>query len=328
MLKDKVEVYDIPNAKNEMTTEWWLSSKNNKNDEVSVWDKIIHIINKIEDFDKYIEFQESKRDTILNELISMRDYREIIVRNDEKRENLNESIKNAEEDITNFEIKNIALIEAVKSERHDIEINLRIASAYKIFVQKLDFYRNALPKKLISDLENIIKELYNKFNNINSDGDLLASIHLPLESGNKIEISFISNPFNFYDALHVLSDGHIRCLGLAILLAKNIKQKCPILVLDDPVNAIDDNHREGIRRTLFNKELFTDTQIILTCHGEEFIKDIQHHLNIRKTKIYEFIPHNDNNQIQVISYASCNNVDYAYEEDDEEIVVVEDEEDS
>ena len=69
------------------------------------------------------------------------------------------------------------------------------------------------------------------------------------------------------------------------MLAKNLKENCPILIFDDPVNAIDDDHREAIRRTLFEDDYFQGRQIILTCQGEEFFKDIQNLLGAERTKI-------------------------------------------
>ncbi|MEI6519380.1 MAG: chromosome segregation protein SMC, partial [bacterium] len=206
--------------------------------------------------------------------------------------------------ISQFDIENKDLIDEVESEKIKIDINKRIAKAYNEFVKKLNIYRNSLPSLLIADLAEKVKTLYNGFNRLDKNGDLLADVRLPLESGSKIEIAFNSNPSQMYDALHVLSEGHIRCLGLSILLAKNINQKCPLLVFDDPVNAIDDDHREGIRKTIFSEGLFIDTQIILTCHGEEFLKDISNILGVDKfckTKTFTFIPHTGDNQL-IIDY--------------------------
>jgi hypothetical protein len=120
-----------------------------------------------------------------------------------------------------------------------------------------------------------VVELYNSFNRNDLPSELLATVKLPLSQNQRLEISFQNTPNQFYDPLHVLSEGHIRCMGLSILLAKNLKENCPLLIFDDPVNAIDDDHRESIRRTLFEDQLFAGKQIILTCHGEEFFKDIQ-----------------------------------------------------
>lgn len=74
----------------------------------------------------------------------------------------------------------------------------------------------------------------------------------------------------YFDALHILSEGHIRCIGLAILTAKNLKENCPLLIFDDPVNAIDDEHRQAIRETLFVDNYFNGKQMIIAIHGEEF----------------------------------------------------------
>ncbi len=82
-------------------------------------------------------------------------------------------------------------------------------------------------------------------------------------------------------------------MGLAILAAKNIKENCPILIFDDPVNAIDDDHREAIRRTLFEDDFFEGKQFIITCHGEEFFKDIQNLLSSERasqSKAFTFLP--------------------------------------
>jgi hypothetical protein len=47
---------------------------------------------------------------------------------------------------------------------------------------------------------------------------------------------------------------------------------------DDVINAIDHDHRSGIRETIFESDHFAHTQLIVTCHSHEFIKDIQQQL--------------------------------------------------
>ena len=118
----------------------------------------------------------------------------------------------------------------------------------------------------------------------------------------KIEISFRGNPQVRVDALHILSEGHIRCLGLAILLAKSQSIQCPLIVFDDVINAIDHDHRSGIRETIFESDHFAQTQLIVTCHSEEFIKDIQQHLPAQRRndcQEYLFRNHDGNYQPRV-----------------------------
>jgi hypothetical protein len=118
----------------------------------------------------------------------------------------------------------------------------------------------------------------------------------------KIEISFRGNPQVRLDALRVLSEGHIRCLGLAILLAKGQNIQSPLIVFDDMINAIDHDHRSGIRETIFESDHFTQTQLIVTCHSNEFIKDIQQHLPAQRRsdcQVYLFRNHTGNYHTRV-----------------------------
>ncbi|WP_208113495.1 hypothetical protein [Tahibacter aquaticus] len=62
--------------------------------------------------------------------------------------------------------------------------------------------------------------LYNEFNHRDRDEDKLADLCLPLTGDGIIDIAFRGNPQRRVNALAALSEGHIRCLGLAILLAK------------------------------------------------------------------------------------------------------------
>lgn len=204
--------------------------------------------------------------------------------------------------IADFDKENESLIAKVELEKPVIVRNIEVRRAYSEFVSKLDDYRKKLPRQLVENLGDLVVELYNAFNRNDSPSELLASIQLPLAQNQKLKISYQSEPLKYFDALHVLSEGHVRCVGLAILLAKNIKEDCPLLIFDDPVNAIDDDHRESIRLTLFEDQYFNNKQIILTCHGEEFFKDIQNLLpaqEVRESQTLAFLPRFDEAHIQV-----------------------------
>jgi ABC-type glutathione transport system ATPase component len=128
---------------------------------------------------------------------------------------------------------------------------------------------------LIAGLGDLARDLYNDFNRGDRDEDKLARLYLPLTGEQRIDLAFRSAPDRRVDALQVLSEGHIRCLGLAILLAKAMSLGAPLLVFDDAVNAIDHDHRNGIKETIFAGDRFLQTQILVTCHSSEFIKDVR-----------------------------------------------------
>lgn len=60
--------------------------------------------------------------------------------------------------------------------------------------------------------------------------------HLPVTGEQKIVISFRGTPQVRVNALRVLSEGHIHCLGLAILFAKGRSIQSPLIVFDDVIN--------------------------------------------------------------------------------------------
>ncbi len=206
------------------------------------------------------------------------DFQLLIQTQDNKRQEFAASVVSARQRIEEFEDTNARLIVNATQEHADNEHDAPIKVAYDRFLVLLRRYNNQLPGTLMAGLNFRAMDLYNEFNRNDLDADMLASLHLPLTGEQKIQISFRGNPQARVDALKVLSEGHIRCLGLAILLAKNLSLDCPLMVFDDAINAIDHDHRRGIRETIFESDHFINTQILVTCHSHEFIKDIHQSL--------------------------------------------------
>ncbi len=213
---------------------------------------------------------------------------------DLKRQHLVDSVAAAKGRIAAFDEDNATLIRDVAQEARDIERDAPIKTAYDRFLSLLRTYRDELPGTLMAGLNDAAMNFYNEFNRNDLEPDKIAALHLPLTGEQKIEISFRGNPGVRVDALHILSEGHIRCLGLAILLAKAQSIQSPLIVFDDAINAIDHDHRSGIRETIFESDHFAQTQLIVTCHSNEFIKDIQQHLPAHSRddcKVYLFRNH-------------------------------------
>jgi recombinational DNA repair ATPase RecF len=213
---------------------------------------------------------------------------------DLKRQQLVDGVAAAKDRIAAFDVDNAALIRDVAQEALDIARDAPIKAAYDRFLALLRSYRNQLPGTLMAGLNDTAMNLYNEFNRNDLESDKLAALHLPLTGEQKIEISFRGNPDVRVDALRILSEGHTRCLGLAILLAKGQSIQSPLIVFDDAINAIDHDHRSGIRETIFESDHFAQTQLIVTCHSNEFIKDIQQHLPAQRRgdcQVYLFRNH-------------------------------------
>lgn len=273
--------------------DWWTILNTPLQDGYTPWQHLEAQVKQLEEADKAIDATLQLRSAKQQNLIRLRGFAQQATILKTRREAINTANATANQTIANFDIENAQLIAEVESEKIVVTRNNAIAAAYAIFVKLLNEYNSSLPGQLVADLGETVTELYNAFNRNDAANDQLSSVYLPLEQHERLEIAFERDPAIPFDALHVLSEGHIRCLGLAILMAKNLKEGQPLLIFDDPVNAIDDDHRESIRRTLFEDVFFADKQIILTCHGEEFFKDIQNLLSVDRvsqSKTFALLP--------------------------------------
>lgn len=190
----------------------------------------------------------------------------------------NTNIKNWAKEVDAFNKENESLIKSAEAEKILVSENVKYLSGYNSFLSRIKSYMEALPSLFLEDLNALTTELYNEINKHDMEYEKANKIELPKTAEESIYISFKNAPTKKLDALDVLSEGHIKCLGLAILLAKNIHETCPIVVFDDIINAIDDDHRGGIRELLLSSSRFTEKQMLLTTHSTQFMRELaQHH---------------------------------------------------
>ncbi|MCB5272300.1 MAG: chromosome segregation protein SMC [Candidatus Cloacimonetes bacterium] len=285
------------------TIDWWNSLHQKSVDEFTPWQHVEAQVKQLEDADKVIDQIAKVRIEKRTELKQLREFGKKTVKLQTRRETANNLQKKAKDAIKNFDAENTLLIADVETEKTIIAQNQAIAGAYANFVQKLNAYKDSLPAQLVTDLGETVVQLYNAFNRYDAEQEQLAKIILPLSQNQRLKISFKKAPETLFDALHILSEGHIRCVGLAILTAKNIRENSPLLIFDDPVNAIDDEHRQAIRETLFVDDYFKDKHLILAIHGEEFFNRTHQIIGkdaAKETCSYLFSP-KENHHIRVNS---------------------------
>lgn len=175
--------------------------------------------------------------------------------------------------IEKFKTENVELIKQVEKEKPIVSRNIKYLTAYENFREKLLKYNSNLPLSLAADLNEKTLKFYNAINRHDHVSDQLKSLTLPTSTGKKIEIEFEDG--ERCDALQILSEGHIRCLGLAILLSKIVRDNLPFLIFDDVVNSIDDEHRSGIVELILGDDEIKKRQLIITTHGEDFVKRLE-----------------------------------------------------
>lgn len=273
-------------------------------------DQIFAAVDRVENQDTESRAAGQARQRNIDERDLLNRFQLLAQAQDLKRQQLINDIAAARTRIAAFDTTNARLIGDAAQEVLDIARDTPIKAAYDRFLTVLRHYRDHLPGTLMAGLNDMAMNLYNEFNRNDLDADKLAALHLPVTGDQKIEISFRGNPQVRVDALRILSEGHIRCLGLAILLAKSQSIQSPLIVFDDAINAIDHDHRGGIRETIFESDHFAQTQLIVTCHSNEFIKDIQQHLPAQRRndcQVYLFRNHDGNYQPRVVNNVPSRN---------------------
>ncbi|PJY35191.1 ATPase, partial [Escherichia coli] len=164
-----------------------------------------------------VEVKQANEDRKLKQekLKKLREFKDQATKLQVQRTTYEDVIKKAQKAINTFDEENKELITEAEAEQVVVETNKQIAVSYKKFVDMLFDYKDQLPSKLVADLGELVVQLYNAFNRYDAPKDQLAGIKLPLVSGERIEIAYQSEPTKFFDALHVLSEDHIRCIGLS-----------------------------------------------------------------------------------------------------------------
>lgn len=265
---------------------WWtvLQPEQPQEQETELLEQLLEVTDQMAAQDAAAALAQQERQRNIEERDGLNELRLTVQAQDLKRQQHVNNVEAATARIAAFDEINAELIEQVAQEKLDIARDVPIKAAYDRFLKEIRIYREQLPEGLMAGLNETAMSLYNEFNRNDLDADKLAELHLPLTGEDKIEIVFRGRPDVRVDALRLLSEGHIRCLGLAILLAKAKIIESPLVVFDDAINAIDHDHRGGIREAIFEGDNFLNMQLIVTCHSNEFIKDIQQHLPERQRK--------------------------------------------
>ncbi|WP_241357892.1 AAA family ATPase [Pseudomonas aeruginosa] len=290
----------IANPGVQLGTAWWKGGYFPVAGGLSLSQQAVNYALQLEAADTTTQQNLQQRAQLIAERDRLSEARIALAQHATRREQARAAIAEARQRIAAFEAENAGLIAAAAEEEVRITAELRIRDAYNGFLGLLRNYRAGLPRTLMAGLNNLAMELYNEFNVRDAEEDKLGELHLPVTGDGRIELSFRGSPEARVDALHVLSEGHIRCLGLAILLAKAANIQAPTVIFDDAINAIDHEHRQGIREALFQSERFATTQIIVTCHSNEFIKDIQNHVDRNQWISYTFRHHTGDHHPRIL----------------------------
>lgn len=166
---------------------------------------------------------------------------------------------------------------------------------YRTLYGDLLNYKFELEKARITGIEAKAAEYYRAINNHDDDHEQIETLAFEkLSESYRIKITNVDG--SLLDAFAVLSEGHLRALGLSILLAMAEKNNFPLIVFDDVVNAIDTDHRSNIIDLFFNDAYLRRIQMVVTTHDRLFWE--------RFCIIADRHPQSDQHENHVLSYTN------------------------
>jgi DNA sulfur modification protein DndD len=166
------------------------------------------------------------------------------------------------------EQKSILLNDAVDNSQFN-QLMKDLEVEYRTLYQDLMEYKLALEKARITGIEAKAAEYYRAINNHDDEHEQVKTLSFEkLTENYRIKITNVDG--SLLDAFAVLSEGHLRALGLSILLAMAEKNSFPLIVFDDVVNAIDTDHRSNIIDLFFSDDYLRRIQMVVTTHDRLF----------------------------------------------------------
>lgn len=155
-----------------------------------------------------------------------------------------------------------------KDEKYNIFLN-ELIICYGTFIKDLSHYILKEQNELILKIRDRILGYYNEVNRGDSQDEKIKNINFKEESDKTYTIELERND-GWKNAGVILSEGHLRVLGLSIILSIAESSSTPFIIFDDVVNAIDSEHRANIIEMFFSNRYLKKTQLIVTTHDRLF----------------------------------------------------------
>lgn len=149
----------------------------------------------------------------------------------------------------------------------------QLEDSYKKLFSELNKYKRGVEAENISGIELSTLNYYNQINQHDNPNEIVSEVKFQ-QRGGTYRIILKMQDGREDDAFCVLSEGHLRGLGLALLLSVAKKNCHPVIVFDDVVNAIDTEHRSNIIDMFSEDDYLKQVQRIITTHDRMFWEKI------------------------------------------------------
>lgn len=188
--------------------------------------------------------------------------------------------------------KNEEKLQKIIDEANNSDTFRKLLNVYPAFYESIQLFQSSSILKEGEDIDDYVTGFYRALNLYDHDSEKVKTIHFPKSIQEEFCIKYEKDENKTCNVLNILSEGHLRTLGLASLLARAMKYAVPVLIFDDAINAIDSDHRDNIAFLLSGnfteengKEMFgekweqankylSECQFVITSHDRFFDEKI------------------------------------------------------
>lgn len=141
-----------------------------------------------------------------------------------------------------------------------------LSANYSSFYTQLQTFKDTEFQTRFGRLETEIAGFYTQINKHDAEHEIVELFKIDNSDADyRIEFK-VKGSTVVEDASIKFSEGHLRSLGLSILLANAKINALPFIIFDDVVNAIDSDHRANIIEMMVKDSYLKDVQQIVTTH--------------------------------------------------------------
>jgi len=173
------------------------------------------------------------------------------------------------ESINQFKRNSKVLNKKIQQEKSFAKFIDDLIISYGCFMDNIDSYLLKEQSELITQIKDRILGYYNEINKGDSEDEIIQEIEFNQQKDKTYSID-LRRSDGLKKAGVILSEGHLRSLGLSIILSIAESSNAPFIVFDDVVNAIDSEHRANIIDMMFDDKYLKKTQLIVTTHDRLF----------------------------------------------------------
>ncbi|WP_409265252.1 AAA family ATPase [Pseudomonas sp. KCJK8521] len=204
-----------------------------------------------------------------NEAAELKQIRETLRQLFDEKKSLEGNFKVVNARMADVSKKREALLNDATDNSHFNQLLGNLETEYGNLYRDLQDYKLRLERSRIAGIEAKAADYYRAINTHDDEHEQIQSLSFK-NDGNGYRIKITNASGTTLDAFSVLSEGHLRALGLSLLLAMAQKNNFPLIVFDDVVNAIDSDHRSNIIDLFFDDAYLRRVQMVVTTHDRLF----------------------------------------------------------